>query len=127
MLNWIDVNYDFYRRNYRVMVLLANTRVDDPAHTEFFESLFERVRSNYRSMNFVWVQPSSHLPESPQGNETDPFDDPTYVQMFQGMTNFGVISVQRNIWPPMKIRTDQNWNISVDQDKWFDEHTGLST
>eukprot|EP00977_Amphora_coffeiformis_P020842 scaffold8601_cov191-Amphora_coffeaeformis.AAC.12 len=126
-LNWIDINFDFYRRDYRLMVLLANTRIDDPAHTEFFASLFERIRDDYRSMNFVWVQPSSPLPQSLlQGNETDLPEDPSYVEMFQGMTNFGVITVQRNVWPPMRIRIDQDSSISVEQNEWFDQHTGLS-
>ena len=112
-LEWIDVNYDFYRRrDLRRMVLLANAAVDDVVHASFFETLLERLGGDYADMQFVWIQPGKATAQEIS---------------YQGLENFDVVTVQRNVWPPMRIQIDGNANVFIDQNDWFDNLTGLHT
>ena len=117
-LEWIETNYEFYRRNYRKMFILANAAVTDPVHAEFFATLFRRLREDYASMDFVWVQPAVG------GNGT--VSTPAYERAYQGIANLDVISVVPSIWPPMRIQVFSNNDIVIEQDQWFRNRTGLN-
>ena len=37
---------ELYRRDYRLMVLMANAAMDDAVHVDFFATLFARLRGD---------------------------------------------------------------------------------
>jgi hypothetical protein len=123
-LDWIEENYQFYRRYARMIILLANAPIEDPAHEDFFTTLFQRMDNRYRNMRWVWVQPASYV-NATSGDVVQSSTD-QWQPNYNGLPNLDVISVNPNVWPPLRINITEEDAILLDQEDWFNDHTGLS-
>jgi hypothetical protein len=109
-LDWIDTNYDFYRRNARLFIILANAPVDDPTHADMFTTLWERMGQDYRALRFVYVQPGETAGQ---------------VRNYRDLANLDVVTVARRTWPPLQLQVNTTDDLVWNQDDWFAVHTGL--
>lgn len=108
-LIWIAENYEYYRRNAGVMVILLHAGPSFVANDDFYEPLFVSIEQSYLDMQFIVVHRGD-------GN------DAAAIQYgYRGITNLAVASVQASSWPPMRmqISTANGLQVDMNQDDWF--------